>query len=150
MKKAAEKRKEEGQFSLRTGRGTTNAIFTLNYIVNKELSKNKDKIFAFFADLKVAFDRVDRAKLGEMLRKARIGERLRRRIMEAYKETKNIVRVGNRRSKEFWTKSGVRQGCLMNPLFNIYHNGSGKRKKEQMGGVVIRKEKLCMADNICR
>lgn len=89
MKKAAEKRKEEGQFSFRTGRGTTNAIFTLNYIVNKELSKNKDKIFAFFADLKVAFDRVDRAKLGEMLREARIGERLRRRIMEAYKETKN-------------------------------------------------------------
>lgn len=121
MKKVAEKRMEEGQFGFRTGRGTTDAIFTLNYIVNRELSKNKGKIFAFFADLKAAFDKVDRAKLGEMLREARIGEKLRRRIMETYKETKNIVRVGNRKSKEFWTKSGVRQGCPMSPtLFNIY------------------------------
>lgn len=107
MKKAAEKRMEEGQFSFRIGRGTTDAIFTLNYIVNRELSKNKGKIFAFFADFKAAFDRVDRAKLEEMLREARIGKRLRRRIMETYvyKETKNIVKIGNRKSKEFWTKS---------------------------------------------
>lgn len=82
MKKVVEKRMEEGQFGFKTGRGTTDAIFTLNYIVNRELSKNKGKIFAFFADLKAAFDRVDRAKLEEMLREARIGERLRRRIMK--------------------------------------------------------------------
>jgi len=58
MKKMAE-RMEEGQFGFRAGRGTTDAIFTLNYIVNRELSKNKGKIFAFFADLKATFDRVD-------------------------------------------------------------------------------------------
>lgn len=90
MKKAAEKRKEEGQFGFRTGRGTTNAIFTLNYIVNRKLSKNKDKIFAFFADLKAAFDRVDKAKLEEMLREIRIGKRLRKRIMETCTKRQKI------------------------------------------------------------
>lgn len=50
MKKVAEKRMVLRQFGFRTGRGTTDAIFTLNYIVNRELSKNKCKIFAFFAD----------------------------------------------------------------------------------------------------
>jgi len=120
MKKVAEERMEEGQFGFRTGRGTTDAIFTLNYIVNRELSKNKGKIFVFFADLKAAFDRVDRAKLGEMLREAKIGKRLRRRIMETYKETNNVVKVGNRKSKEFWTKCGVRQGCPMIQHYSIY------------------------------
>lgn len=54
MKKGTEKRMEEEQFDFRIGRGTTDAIFTLN-IVNRELSKNKGKIFTFFADLKAAF-----------------------------------------------------------------------------------------------
>lgn len=59
-------------------------------LVNKELSKNKGKIFAFFADLKAAFDRVDRAKLGEMLREVRIGKRLRKRIMETCTKRQKI------------------------------------------------------------
>lgn len=149
MKKVAEKRMEEGQFGFRIGRGTTDAIFTSNYIVNRELSKNKGKIFAFFADLKAAFDRVDRAKLGEMLREARIGEKLRRRIMETYKETKNIVRVGNRKSKEFWTKSGVRQGCPMSPtLFNIYIMDLEREMKKEQTGDVDRKRETMV--DICR
>lgn len=40
--------------------------------------------------------------------------------METYKETKNKVKVGNRRTK-FWTRSGVRQECPMSAtLFNVY------------------------------
>lgn len=142
MKKMAEKRMEEGQFGFRTRRRTTDAIFTLNYIVNRELSKNKGKIFAFFADFKAANDRVNRANLGGILREG--SKRDRRRIMETYKETKNIVKVGERKSKEFWTKSRVRQGCPMSPtLFNIYIMDLEKEmKKEQTEGVVVEKQKL--------
>lgn len=75
IKKVAEKRMEERQFGFRTRRRTTDAIFTLNYIVNRELSKNKGKIFAFFADFKAAFDRVNRANLEGILREAGIKER---------------------------------------------------------------------------
>ena len=37
----------------------------LNYVVNRELSRKRGKIFAFFIDLKAAFDNVDRRKLNE-------------------------------------------------------------------------------------
>lgn len=32
------------------------AIYVLNYVVNKELSKKRRKKFAFFADLRAAFE----------------------------------------------------------------------------------------------
>lgn len=97
-----------------------------------------------FIDLKAAFDKVDRRKMGEMMKKAGIGEQLRRRIMETYKETKNKVKVGNRRTEEFWTESGVRQGCPMSPtLFNMYiMDLEAEMRKEQTGGIVVGKEKL--------
>lgn len=59
--------------------------------------------------MKTAFNRVDRNKLREMLRKIGIEERLRSRIMETYKETKNKVKVDNKESAEFWTRKGLRQ-----------------------------------------
>lgn len=65
--------------------------------------------------------------------------------METYKKTKNIVKVGERKSKEFWTKSRVRKGCPMSPtLFNILYimDLEKEMKKEQTGGVVVGKQKL--------
>lgn len=41
----------------------------MNYVINKELRKKGGKIFAFFADLKVAFDKIDRQKLNETMEK---------------------------------------------------------------------------------
>lgn len=135
LKKEAE-RKLEGQFRFRKGRGTIDAICTLNYIVNREITKRKGKVFAFFADLKATFDKVDRVKLAERLKKAEISEKLRRRIMETYKETKNIIKIGKRKTEEFWTKNGVRQDCPVSlMLFNIYiMDLEEELKKEQTGG----------------
>lgn len=135
LKKEAERKLEEGQFIFRKGRGTINAICTLNYIVNREITKRKGKIFVFFADLKTAFDKVDRVKLAERLKMAEISEKL-RRIMEIYKETKNIIKIGKRKTEEFWTKNGVRQDCpVSSMLFNIYiMDLEEELKKEQTGG----------------
>lgn len=122
----------------------------INYIVNKELTKKRGKIFAFFANLKAAFDRVERVKLREM-EKIGIGKKLRRRILETYKETKNRVKVRNKFTEEFWTRKGVRQGCPMSTtLFNIYisfhHSFLGSASRDEKGanteGVTIGKEKL--------
>lgn len=48
-------------------------IYVLNYIVNKKIIKKEGRIFAFFADLKVAFDKVDKKRLDEILEKVKIG-----------------------------------------------------------------------------
>jgi len=58
------------------------AVYTVNYVANKELSKKSGKVFAFFVDLKAAFDKVDRRKLNETMKKIGIEDNLRRRIME--------------------------------------------------------------------
>ena len=143
LKEEVEKRLEEGQFGFREGRGTVDAIYTLNYIANREKEKKKGRVYAFFADLKAAFDRVNRKEMGEMMKRAGIKERL-RRIMETYKETKNVVKIGDQKTEEFWTKRGVRQECPMSPtLFNIYMMDLEKKmKKEQTGGGMAGKEEI--------
>lgn len=64
--------------------------------------------------------------------------------METYKKTRNIIKIGNRKTEEFWTEKGLRQGYPMSPtLFNIYLSDlEEKLKKEQTGGVLISKEKV--------
>lgn len=65
------------------------------------MDKKKGKVFAFFADLKAAFDRMERERLNEMLRKMAINEQLIKRIMETYKETKNAIKIGDKKRKSF-------------------------------------------------
>jgi len=76
-------------------------------VANRELSKKRGKIFAFFADMKAAFDKVDRRKLNKMMKKIEIEDNLRVRIMEIYKETRNLVKMRDKKSSEFWTERGV-------------------------------------------
>lgn len=64
------------------GRGTIDAIYTLNYIVNKELGRKGGKIFAFFVDLSAAFDIVDRSQLNEAMKELKIKDNLKQRLME--------------------------------------------------------------------
>lgn len=48
------------QAGFRRGVGTVDNIYTLNYLINRQVSKASDKLLAFFVDLRVAFDSVDR------------------------------------------------------------------------------------------
>lgn len=99
--KAVEEKLQETQFGFRKGRGTADAIYVLNYIINKELSKKRGKVFAFFADLRAAFDRVDRQELNRRMKRIGIEDHLRKRVMETYIETKNTVRIGERYTEDF-------------------------------------------------
>lgn len=144
LRAVAEEKLQESQFGFRKGRGTADAIFVLNYIVNKELKKKGGKVFAFFVDLKAAFDNVDRQELNERMKAIGTEDHLRRRIIEIYRETKNTVKIGERRTETFWTERGVRQGYPMSPtLFNIYVSDlEEEMKKEQEEGMTIGREKL--------
>lgn len=68
---------------------------------SRQLSRKGGKVFLFFADLKTAFDNVDRRKLERMLGVLGMSGKLKKAVMEILKETKNRVRCGENTSKEF-------------------------------------------------
>lgn len=135
----------EGQFGLRKGRGVIDAVYVLNHIIDKQLNGERGKLYACFADLKTAFDRVDRKKLGEIMKRMEVNEKLTIRIEKIYEETKNVVRIRNHNTKEFWTVSGVSQGWTLSPtLFNVYVAGLEEEiRKGQVGGIVVADRKVC-------
>lgn len=61
--------KRFGKNRFRRGRSTIDNIFISDHIVRKESRKKEKegKVYTFFADLKTAFDNVNREKLWEML-----------------------------------------------------------------------------------
>lgn len=153
LKAETENKLGESQFRFRRERGAMDAVYVLKHILDKQVSKGKGKLFACFADLKAAFDRVDRGKLVERMRKMGINEKLTRRVKEIYEDTRNIVRIGNQETREFWTVKGVRQGCPLSPaLFNVYVAGLEEElRKGQAEGIVVGNRKvwsLSYADDI--
>lgn len=101
-----EKMLEETQQGFRKKRGTMNAIFLVKKAVEKEIGREAGKVFAFFADLKVAFDTIGKEEIKRMMEKKGIKGRQENRILEIYKETRSRVRIGNVEAGEFWTENG--------------------------------------------
>lgn len=130
------------QAGFRKGRGTVENVKILKYVVGRRLNRKK-KVWAFFIDLKAAFDRVDRNVLWEMMGKRGVSEGLIDRVMEVYEETRCVVRIGEKVSKEFWVGKGVRQGCPMSPtLFNIYMADIEEELKKGKGGIRVGKDRM--------
>jgi len=89
------------------------SVFILNHLVQrKRMTGEKGRrIYAFFADLKTAFDNVDRDILWEILRKMKIREDLIKKIEKIYERMEVLVRTEDGMTERFETKKEVRQGC---------------------------------------
>ncbi|XP_011684741.1 PREDICTED: uncharacterized protein LOC105448076 [Wasmannia auropunctata] len=131
----------KGQAGFRAGRSTLDNIFVLLHLMQRERRKGgkNEKVYMMFADLKAAFDNVDRNKLWKELRGRGIEEDLVKRIEKIYEETEVVVRTKQGFTKAFKTKKGVRQGCILSPLlFNLYTARIEKEmKKRRISGVKI-------------
>lgn len=121
LKEETERVLPESQAGFRRGRSAIDNIYTLNWLVEREIKKKGGKLYAFFADLRSAFDMLDREKLWKVMEKKGVDKELTEKIKEVYEETVCSVKVNGEETKRFWTIKGVRQGCpLSSSLFAIY------------------------------
>lgn len=118
----------------RKQRGTMDDIVLLNKLIEEgKSSSEKNKMYAFFADLKGAFDKVNREKLWKIVEEEGVNKELVQEMKMLFEETKCEIKVNGEIIGEFWTK----QGCpLSEILFISYASRSEKRLSEQMGAGV--------------
>lgn len=142
----------EGQAGFRANKGTIDNIYVLNYLIEKEIIKEQGKAYAFFVDLKAAFDGINRKKLFQTMRTLKISETIIIRIEEIYAETINVINEKGE-NFQFWTGKGLRQGCPLSPtLFNVYvADLEAHLAREQIGGITLGRMKirsLAYADDV--
>ena len=118
----------ETQAGFRSGRSTIDNIFILNYVANREIQKKGGKLYTFFADLSAAFDKVDRVKLQNIMKKKEISKCLRMRIGEIYKETRNTIKANGEMSSQILDNKRGKTGMPTesNVIYNICSGFGGK------------------------
>ena len=124
-----ESKLEDGQCGFRPSSSNTDQIFTLNQIFEKSWKYSKD-LFACFVDLEKTYDQVPRDKLWKVLREYGVNGQLLRAIKSFYCRPEVCVRVNGKKSKPFHVGVGLRQGCVLSPIFFIvYMNWIDKRSQ---------------------
>lgn len=106
----------ETQARFRKKRSGIDNIYVLKTAAEKEIHRKNGKLFAFFADLKAAFDKVNRQKLWQRIRTYGISENLIKVLENIYKETTCRIKVGEKCTRKFWIGKGLRQRCPLSPL----------------------------------
>lgn len=111
MKVEIEEKKTLGdtQAGFRKGRCTIDNVYIMQQVIEKELKIREGKIYVHIVNLKAAFDESGRI-VGNDGKEGLIKEGLIEGIKEVYQEIKNVIRVGEEETDEFWTMGGVRQG----------------------------------------
>ena len=104
------------QTGFRKGMGTIDNIYTLNYLVNRNLGWKKGKLIALCVHFKATFDSVNRRILWKGMNERGVNEGLIERIKEIFVETRIKVRIGKQKGEVFWTGKGLGQGCHLSPL----------------------------------
>jgi len=114
---------------------TTDHIYTLHTLINKHVKQTKNgKIFACFVDFKKAFDSIWHNGLYYKLLQSGVGGKVYDIIKSMYSNNKCAIRIGNKHTKFFTQKRGVRQGCSLSPtLFNIYINELAVQLEQSTG-----------------
>ena len=119
MQEGVEKKLRQEQAAFRTGRGTTEQIFILSYILEQS-AEWQTPLYIGFIDFKKAFDSVRRDKLWNILRHYGIPDNFVDIIQELYDGSTSCVVDNGRTSDWFPVETGVKQGCVMSGfLFNI-------------------------------
>ena len=116
----AERVYPESQCGFRTGRSTTDMIFSLRQLQEK-CREQRQPLYIAFIDLTKAFDLVSRSGLFALLEKIGCPPKLLKMVTSFHNDMQGTVQFDNSVSKPFPIKSGVKQGCVLAPtLFGIF------------------------------
>ena len=92
---------------------------TLRLIIEKSLRCQTPLVLSFI-DYEQAFDSVDRRALAKVLSLYGIPEKYIKVICSMYENNTAAVKIGNDISNWFCIKSGVKQGCVLSPLYGSF------------------------------
>eukprot|EP00794_Sanderia_malayensis_P004332 gene4332-4905_t len=116
----AEKRMSENQLGFREGPGRRDAICQIRLLAERMVNKNK-KIFACFIDYKKAFDKVNHGISIRVLKKYEVPPEEVRLTSNLYWSQTAQIRGKSEDSSSIKIEKGVRQGCVLSPVFcNMY------------------------------
>jgi hypothetical protein len=107
----------------RRGRSCTDAIFSLQQILEKRREFNLPT-YLLFLDYKKTYDSINRSKLWSILESYDVQQNLINAIKCLYKNTEICIKISDTKiSKPVTVNAGLCQGCGLPPvLFNIYIN----------------------------
>ena len=88
----------------------------MSLIVESRIKLKKDT-FASFIDFSKAYDRIDRSLLWHKLSQIGIDGKMLRSLKSLYENVKCTVRVNGVHSEWFDVNTGLKQGCVLSPLF---------------------------------
>ena len=109
------------QAGFRKGRGISDQIANIHWIIKKAREFQKKKIYWCFIDYIKAFDCVDQNKLWKILKEMGIPDHLTCLLRNLYAGQEAAVRTGHGTTDWFQIEKGVSQGCILSPcLFNLY------------------------------
>ena len=104
------------QAGFRKGRGTTDQIANIHWIIEKAREFQKNMYFCFIG---YGFDCVDHKKLWKILQEIGIPDHLTCLLRNLYASQEATVRTGHGRTDWFQIGKGVHQGCVLSSCFFI-------------------------------
>ena len=108
------------QAGFRKGRGTRDQIANIHCITEKARQFQKNIIYFCFIDYTKAFDSVDQNKLCKILKETGIPVHLTCLLRNLYAGQEATVRTGHGTADWFQIGKGVRQGCILLPVYLTY------------------------------
>ena len=104
----------------RKGRGTTDQVANIHWIIEKARKFQKNIYFCFI-DYAKAFDCVDHNKLWKILQEMGISDHLIYLLENLYAGQETTVRMGHGTTDWFQIGEGVHPDCILSPcLFNLH------------------------------
>jgi hypothetical protein len=110
----------EAQSGFRVGRGTIDAMFTLQALKGACRDAKKRMVVAF-VDFTKAYDCINRIALWKILHTYGVHPKIISLLRDLHTGTSAAVRLGGELGRSFLVTAGVRQGCVIAPtLFNVF------------------------------